>query len=228
MRPSLVAGLDIGSTKTCAVIAEVITEIGREPVVKILGVGQTRTGGMRREVVTDIEGTTESVRAALKEAELMAGVTVDRVFTGVAGEYIHARTSNGVVAVGGEEIRGDDLRRVHEVARAVVVPTDREVLHVLPQEYIVDHQAGIRDPIGMAGTRLEAEVYIITSSLAASQNLRKAVARAGYRIEATVHEPLATSLAVVTDDEKDVGVALVRSEERRVGKECRSRWSPDD
>jgi cell division protein FtsA len=209
MRPNLVAGLDIGSTKTCAVIGEVLLEIGREPVVKILGIGQTRTGGMRREVVTDIEGTTESVRAALKEAELMAGVTVERVFTGVAGEYIHARTSNGVVAVGGEEIRGDDLKRVHEVARAVVVPADREVLHVLPQEYIVDHQSGIRDPIGMAGTRLEAEVYIITSSLAATQNLRTAVSRAGYRIEATVHEPIGTSLAVVTDDEKDVGVALV-------------------
>src|SRR5688500_12945161 len=104
-RNNLVAGLDIGSTKTCAVIAEVIVEIGRPPIVKILGVGQSRTGGMRREVVTDIEGTTESVRAAMKEAELMAGVTVERVFTGVAGEYIHARTSNGVVAVGGEEVR---------------------------------------------------------------------------------------------------------------------------
>jgi len=209
MRPNLVAGLDIGSTKTCAVIAEVTTEPGRGTAIKILGVGQARTGGMRREVVTDIEGTTESVRAAMKEAELMAGVTLDRVFTGVAGEYIHARTSTGVVAVGGEEIRADDVKRVHEVARAVVVPADREVLHVLPQEYIVDHQTGIRDPVGMAGTRLEAEVYIITSSLAATQNLRKAVSRAGYRIEATVHEPLATSYAVLTEDEKDVGVALV-------------------
>ena len=209
MRTNLIAGLDIGSTKTCAVIAEVGVEIGREPTIKILGVGQTRTGGMRREVVTDIEGTTESVRAAMKEAELMAGVNVERVFTGVAGEYIHARTSNGVVAVGAEEIRADDVKRVQEVARAVVVPADREVLHVLPQEYIVDHQSGIRDPIGMAGTRLEAEVYIITSALTAMQNLRKAVSRAGYRIEATVHEPIATSLGVVTDDEKDVGVALV-------------------
>ncbi|MGH7469114.1 MAG: cell division protein FtsA [Longimicrobiales bacterium] len=209
MRTQIVAGLDIGSTKTCAVIAEVIMEIGRDPIVKVLGVGQTRTAGMRREVVTDIEGTTESVRAAMKEAELMAGVTVERVFTGVAGEYIHARTSTGVVAVGGEEIRADDVKRVQGVARAVVVPADREVLHVLPQEYIIDHQSGIRDPIGMAGTRLEAEVYIITSALAATQNLRKAVSRAGYRIDATVHEPIATSLSVVTDDEKDVGVALV-------------------
>jgi cell division protein FtsA len=209
MKANLVAGLDIGSTKTCGVIAEVAPDAKGRTTVKILGVGQARTGGMRREVVTDIEGTTESVRHAMKEAELMAGVSVDRVFTGVAGEYIHARTSNGVVAVGGEEIREADIKRVHEVARAVVVPADREVLHVLPQEYIVDHQQGIRDPIGMAGTRLEAEVYIITSSLTATQNLRKAVSRAGYRIEATVHEPLATAQAVLTDDEKDVGVALV-------------------
>jgi cell division protein FtsA len=145
----------------------------------------------------------------MKEAELMAGATVDRVFVGVAGEYIHARSSTGVVAVGGEEISAADVKRVHEVARAVVVPADREVLHVLPQEYIVDHQHGIRDPVGMAGTRLEAEVYIITSALAATQNLRKAVSRAGYRIEATIHEPLATAQATLNEDEKDVGVALV-------------------
>src|SRR5690606_9994711 len=120
-----------------------------------------------------------------------------------------AKTSTGVVAVGRGEIDVGDVKRVHEVARAVVVPADREVLHVLPQEYVVDHQAGIRDPIGMAGTRLEAEVYIITSALAATQNLRKAIARAGYRIEALVHEPLATSLSVLVEDEKDVGIALV-------------------
>jgi cell division protein FtsA len=209
MQPNLIAGLDIGSTKTCAVIAELTADAKGSPVVKILGVGQTRTGGIRREVVTDIEGTTASVRHAMKEAELMAGVSVDRVFTGVAGEHIHARTSNGVVAVQGEEISAADVRRVHEVARAVVVPADREVLHVIPQEYIVDHQSGIRDPVGMAGTRLEADVYIITSSLTATQNLSKAVGRAGYKIVAMIHEPLATARAVLTDDEKDVGVALV-------------------
>jgi cell division protein FtsA len=208
-RANLVAGLDIGSTKTCAVIAEVASVVKGQASIKVLGVGQAKTGGMRREVVTDIEGTTDSVRAAMKEAELMAGVACERVFTGVAGEYIHARTSNGVVAVHGEEITAADVKRVHEVARAVVVPADREVLHVLPQEYIVDGQHGIRDPVGMAGTRLEAEIYIITSAISASQNLRKAVSRAGYRIERTIHEPLATAHAVVTDDEKDVGVALV-------------------
>jgi len=209
MRPNLFAGLEVGSTKTCAVILEVGGETPRRPSFRVLGVGQSKTGGMRREVVTDLEETTESVRRALKEAELMAGASVDRVWVGVAGEYIHAKTSTGVVAVGRGEIDVGDVKRVHEVARAVVVPADREVLHVLPQEYVVDHQAGIRDPIGMAGTRLEAEVYIITSALAATQNLRKAIARAGYRIEALVHEPLATSLSVLVEDEKDVGIALV-------------------
>jgi len=209
MHPILVAGLDIGSTKTCAVIAEVAAEPGRASGLRILGVGQARTGGLRRDVVTDIEETTESVRKAMKEAELMAGASVDRVYVGVAGEHIKATISTGIVAVGRDEINAADVGRVHEVARAIVVPPDREVLHVLPQEYIVDHQRGIRDPVGMAGTRLEAEVYIITSSITATQNLGKAVQRAGYRIEALVHEPLADALAVLTEDEKEVGVALV-------------------
>lgn len=209
MRPNLFAGLDIGTTKTCAVIVEVGGDLPRRPTMKVLGVGQARTAGMRREVVTDIEETTESVRQAIKEAELMAGVTLDRAFVGVAGEHVHGKTSTGVVAVSHDEIAVGDVKRVHEVARAVVVPADREVLHVLPQEYVVDHQSGIRDPIGMAGTRLEAEVYIITSSTPATQNLKKAINRAGYQIEALVHEPLATSLSVLVEDEKDVGVALV-------------------
>jgi cell division protein FtsA len=145
----------------------------------------------------------------MKEAELMAGVRADRVFVGIAGNHIDANISTGVVAVGGGEIGAGDVDRVHEVARAVVVPSDREVLHVLPQEYRVDGQADIRDPVGMAGTRLEAEVYIITCSAAAAANLRKAVGRAGFKVEAFVHEPVATARAVLTDDEREVGVALV-------------------
>jgi len=209
MPSNIIAGLDIGSTKTCAVIAELGTDAARRPVVKVLGVGQARTGGIRREVVTDLEGTTDSVRRAMKEAELMAGARADRVFVGIAGEHIAARTSTGVVAVGGGEIGPADVRRVHEIARAVVVPPDRELLHVLSQEYILDHRAGIRDPVGMVGTRLEAEVYIVTSSATAGQTLRKAVGRAGYRTEALVHEPLAAALAVLTEDEREVGVALI-------------------
>jgi cell division protein FtsA len=208
MSTFVVAGLDIGSTKTCAVLLEVRVEEGRGPVHRVLGVGQSRTGGVRRDVVTDLEETTESVKAAMKEAELMAGVRAERVYAGIAGNHIDANLSTGVVAVGSGEIGPADVQRVHEVARAVVVPSDREVLHVIPQEYRVDGQPDIRDPVGMAGTRLEAEVYIITCGTAAAANLRKAVGRAGYKVESFVHEPLATARAVLTDDEKEVGVAL--------------------
>lgn len=209
MRSNIAVGLDIGSTKTCAVVLEIAGEPPRSPELRVLGVGQARTTGVRREVVTDIEETTESVRTALKEAELMAGVSVNRVFVGVAGDHIASSTSSGVVAVADEEVSGGDVQRVHEVARAVVVPADREVLHVLPQEYRVDGQGSIRDPLGMAGMRLEAEVYIVTSSASACQNLRKSVSRAGYGVQAFVHETLATSQAVLTEEEKEVGVALV-------------------
>jgi cell division protein FtsA len=209
MRQHLVAGLDIGSSKTAAVIAEVSGDAPHRAQVKILGVGQARTGGIRREIVTDIEATTESVRKAVKEAELMAGVHVDRLYTGIAGEHIHAWPSTGVVAVGRDEIVPGDVDRVHEVARAVVVPADREMLHAIPQEYIVDAQGGIRQPVGMAGTRLEAEVFIVTGSASAAQNIRKSVSRAGYAVADLVLEPIASSLAVLSDDEKEIGTVLV-------------------
>jgi cell division protein FtsA len=208
MEPRIVAGLDVGSTKTAVVIAEVSIDSG-QPRVKVLGVGQARTTGMRREVVTDLESTTDSIRRAVKEAELMSGVSIESLHVGIAGEHVHGRASTGVVAVGGHEIGRRDVERVHEVARAVVVPADREVLHAIPQEYIVDAQGGIRDPVGMAGTRLEAEVFMITCSGSSAQNLRKAVDRAGYEVAELVFEPLASSLAVLSDDEKEAGVALV-------------------
>lgn len=209
MRPNLIAGLDIGTTKTCAVIAEVGGDVGHRLELKVLGVGQSKTSGMRREVVTHIEETTETIRSALEEAELMAGVSVDRVYTGVSGEHIEARSSHGVVAVGGDEIVPRDVERVHEVARAVAFPPERELLHAIPQEYSVDHQDGIKDPLGMSGTRLEADVYLVTCNASASENIRKAVARAGYRVQELVLEPLASARSVLTEDEKEVGVAMV-------------------
>jgi len=209
MRGNLIAALDIGTTKTCAMIGELSGEPQGRPGLKVLGVGQARTSGMRREVVTHIEETTDSVRRALKEAELMAGATVDRVYAGIAGDHIQAFSSSGVVAVGGEEVGPSDLDRVHEVARAVALPPDRELLHAIPQEYTVDRQGGIKDPVGMAGTRLEAEVYLVTSASSATTNLRKAVSRAGFRIQELVLEPLASARAVLTEDEKEVGVAMV-------------------
>jgi cell division protein FtsA len=205
----IVAGLDIGSTKTAAVIAEVAGTSLADLQVRILGVGQARTSGVRREVVTDIEATTDSVRKAVKEAELMSGVNVDRVYTGIAGEHVYGRVSTGVVAIGGAEISPRDVERVHEVARAVSVPTDREVLHAIPQEYVVDAQGGIRHPVGMAGTRLEAEVYLLTMASSAAQNIRKSIGKAGVQVAEVVFEPIASSLAVLSDDDKEIGVALV-------------------
>jgi cell division protein FtsA len=208
MSSILVTGLDIGTTKTCAVIAEVSADPKQREDVKILGVGQARTSGMR-QVVTHIEETTESVSAALKEAELMAGVAVDRAYVGIAGDHIHGCVSPGMVAVTDEEITLGDLERVHRVARTVALPPDREMLHAIPQEYIVDHQGGIKDPIGMAGVRLEAELYLVTCDSAAAENVRKAVQRAGYRVQELVLEPLAAARSVLTADEKEVGVAMI-------------------
>ena len=209
MRANLIAALDIGTTKTSAVIGEVSPEPRMKRGLKVLGVGQARTAGMRREVVTHIEETTESVKKALKEAELMAGASVDRVYAGIAGDHIEAFSSVGVVAVSGDEVSAQDVRRVHEVARAVALPPARELLHAIPLEYVVDHQEGIQDPVGMAGTRLEAEVYLVTSASASATNIRKAISRAGYGVQELVLEPLATSRAVLTEDEKEVGVAMV-------------------
>lgn len=208
MRSILVTGLDIGTTKTCAVIAEVSADPRERDNLKILGVGQARTSGMR-QVVTHIEETTESVSAALKEAELMAGVVVDRAYVGIGGDHIHGCVSPGMVAVTDEEITLGDLERVHKVARTVALPPDREMLHAIPQEYIVDHQGGIKDPIGMAGVRLEAELYLVTCDSAAAENVRKAVQRAGYRVQELVLEPLAAARSVLTADEKEVGVAMI-------------------
>lgn len=209
MRSNLMAALDIGTTKTSALIAELVSEGRRRPELKVLGVGQSRTGGVRREVVTHIEETTESVKAALEEAELMAGVHVDRVWAAISGDHIASQSSMGVVAVGGDEIKRRDLARVHEVARAVALPPDREFLHAIPQEYKVDNQMGIKDPMGMSGTRLEADVWLVTCAAAAATNLRKAVNRAGYRVQALVLSPLGTARAVLTEDEKEVGAVLV-------------------
>ena len=205
----LVAGLDLGSTKTCAVIAEVVGDLPRLPLAKVLGVGLAKNGGVRRGVVRDIDETTRSVVAALRDAERMAGVRVTEVTCGIAGEHVAARSSSGVVAVSGEEIRPADVERANEVARAVSLGRDHELLHDIPQEYVVDQQRGISDPVGMTGMRLEVEMYLVTVQSTAAQNLRKSVQRAGYRVSDLVLEPLAASYAALTDDEKELGVALV-------------------
>ncbi len=209
MRDGLVCGLDIGTTKTCAVIARLAGELPRAPSAQVLGVGRARSSGMRRGVVRDIDETTRAVREAMAAAERMAGFKVEGAFVGVAAEHTRHQTSPGVVNVAGREIGEGDVQRVIESARAVVLPPDNEILHILPQEYLVDRQRGISDPVGMTGTRLEVDVSIVTMSTSLGQNLRKAVERAGYRIEGFVLEPLAASSATITEDEKELGVALV-------------------
>jgi cell division protein FtsA len=204
----LVAGLDIGSAKTTALIAEVVGEL-RTPGVRVLGVGQARTTGLRKGVVADIEETMRSIRKAMEDAERMAGVKVDALYVGIAGEHVRAMTSKGIVAVAGAEITRADVDRVNQVARAQAIPTDRELLHAIPQEYTVDRNEGIRDPVGMIGTRLETEMYLVTIGSSPAMNLRKAVNNAGYKVRELVLEPLASALAVLTEDEKELGVAIV-------------------
>ena len=205
----IVAGLDIGSALTTVVIAEVVGDRPRRPGIRVLGVGQARTTGLRRGQVADIEETTRSVRRAIDEAERIAGVRMDNVFVGIAGEHVQAMTSKGIVAVAGDEIGRADVERVNEVARALAIPPDRELLHAIPQEYTVDRTTGIQDPVGMSGMRLETEMYLVTIGSQPADNLRKSVERAGYRVRELVLEPLASALAALTEDERELGVALV-------------------
>lgn len=205
----IIAGLDIGSAKTTAVIAEAVGDHRSTPTLKILGVGQARTTGLRRGIVSDIEETTRSIKKAVEDAERMAGVKVDAIYAGIAGEHVRAMISKGIVAVNGEEISKADVDRANDVARAQPVPQDRELLHAIPQEYSVDKNQGIRDPIGMIGTRLETEMYLVTVGASPAMNLRKSVEKAGYRVRELVLEPLASALSVLTEDEKELGVALV-------------------
>ncbi len=204
----VVAGLDLGSTKVVAVIAEVSVD-SRDPHARILGVGEERSAGIRRGVVRDMEATTGAIQSAMKNAERMAGVAVESVFAGVAGEHVAGRSSHGVVSVTGEEIRTSDVARVNDVASNVSFGGGHELLHAIPQDYLIDQQGGISDPIGMTGSRLEAQVYLVTVLSSVVQNLTKCVERAGYRVGEFVLEPLAASRAVITHDERTLGCALV-------------------
>ena len=204
----IVAGLDIGTTKITAIVAEP-EEDGDG--IRIVGVGSAPSDGLKRGVVVNLEKTTRSIQYAVQEAERMSGRTIRAVFAGIAGEHIRGINSRGVIAVSRKdaEIRPHDLERVIEAAKAVAIPADREILHVLPQEFIVDDQDGIRDPVGMSGVRLEAEVHIITGAASACRNILRAAERAGLTVEELVLEPLASANAVLTQDERDLGVALL-------------------
>ena len=202
------AGLDIGTTKITAIVAE--PEENGEGI-RIVGVGTAPSDGLKRGVVVNLEKTTRSIQYAVQEAERMSGRTIRGVFAGIAGDHIRGINSRGVIAVSRKdaEIRPHDLERVILAAKAVAIPADREILHVLPQEFIVDDQDGIRDPVGMSGVRLEAEVHIITGAASACRNVIRAAERAGLEVEELVLEPLASADAVLTQDERDLGVALL-------------------
>jgi cell division protein FtsA len=205
-----VVGLDIGTTKVCAVIGE----RNEKGTLEITGVGKSASTGLRKGVVVNIEATLKSVAAAIEAAEMMSGREVHTCWTGIGGSHIDGINSRGVVAVTGKnretrEIGPEDINRVLEAARAVVIPMDRQVLEVIPQSYIVDDQKGIRDPLDMIGVRLEAEVHIITCSVTSAQNLMKCVNRAGFRVNDMILQSLAAGRSVLTEEEKELGVALI-------------------
>ncbi len=202
-----VVGLDIGTTKVCAIIGEV----GENGVIDIIGVGQAQSEGIRKGVVVNLDATVKSITKAIEEAELMSGTEVRSAYVGIAGGHIKGINSRGVIAVSrnDREITPADVERVIDAARAVSMPMDREVIHVIPQEFIVDEQDGIKDPIGMSGVRLEADVHIVTAAVTSAKNIVTAVNRAGFEVDDIVLEPLASSHAVLTEDEKELGVVLV-------------------
>ncbi|OLC40283.1 MAG: cell division protein FtsA [Nitrospirae bacterium 13_1_40CM_4_62_6] len=205
-RDHIVVGLDIGTTKICAIVAEV-TEEG---TVNVVGVGSSPSRGLRKGVVVNIESTVESIKKAVEEAELMAAVQINSVYTGIAGSHISGENSRGVVALKKQEVTRVDVQRAVDTARSVaVLPSDRRILHVLPREFMVDDQDGIREPLGMSGSRLEVDVHIITGAVTSAQNIIKSVNRAGLDVVDMVLQPLASSEAVLTPEERELGVAMV-------------------
>lgn len=202
---STVVGLDVGTTKICAIIGEV----NAEGMVDIIGVGTSPSRGLRRGVVVNIDQTVASIRKAVDDAELMAGVQADAVFAGISGGHIKGINSHGVIAIKNREVTAVEVARVIDAARAVAIPTDREVIHILPQEFMVDDQEGIKEPIGMAGVRLEAKVHIITGAVSAAQNIVRCAHRSGLRVHDLVLQQMAAAEAVLSSDEKELGVVLV-------------------
>lgn len=203
-RDSLIVGLDIGTTKICCIVGN-MTDEGLE----VVGIGTSPSKGLRKGVVINIESTVEAIQKAIREAELMAGCEIKSVFAGIAGGHIRGLNSQGVIAIKNREVTPDDLQRVIDAAKAIAIPMDREVLHILPQEFIIDEQDGIREPLGMSGVRLEAKVHIVTGAVASAQNIIKSCNRAGVDVADIVLEQLASSEAVLSSDEKELGVALV-------------------
>ncbi|MEA2014165.1 MAG: cell division protein FtsA [Thermodesulfobacteriota bacterium] len=203
-RNDIIVGLDIGTTKVCAIVGK-ITNKG----IDIIGIGTHLSSGLRKGVVVNIDSTVDSIKRAVEEAELMSGCEIRSVYAGIAGSHIKGLNSYGIVAVKGGEVDEYDVKRALEAAKAVAIPLDRRVIHILPRYYMVDDQDGVKEPIGMSGVRLEAKVHIVTSAISSVQNIIKSINRVGLGVNAVILEPMASSETVLSQDEKDLGVALI-------------------
>ena len=203
-KENIIVGLDIGTTKTCVIVGEI-----KDTGIDIIGIGSHPSEGLRKGVVVNIESTVDTIKRAVEEAEHVSGCEIGSVYVGIAGSHIKGQNSLGIVAVKGHEVEENDVQRAIEESKAIAIPPDREILHTLPQYYIVDDQNSIRNPVGMSGVRLEAKVHIVTGAVTSIENVVKSVVRVGLDINDIVLEQLAASEAVLSDDEKDLGVALL-------------------
>ena len=201
---NMIVGLDIGTSKIVAIVGSV----SPRGELEIIGTGMYPSSGLKKGVVVNIEATVNSIQRAIEEAELMAGCSIHSVYAGIAGSHIRSLNSHGIVAIRDREVQDMDVDRVIDAARAVAIPADQEILHVLPQEYIIDDQEGVHEPIGMSGVRLEAKVHLVTCAANAAQNIKKCIRRCGLEVDDITLEQLASSHAVLTEDEKQLGVAL--------------------
>ena len=201
----MIVGLDIGTSKVVALVGE----IGADGELEIVGIGSHPSRGMKKGVVVNIESTVQSIQRAIEEAELMAGCQIHSVFAGIAGNHIRSMNSHGIVAIRDGEVVQADIERVLDAAQAVAIPADQKVLHILPQEYVIDNQEGVREPRGMSGVRLEAKVHLVTCAMNAVQNIEKCIRRCGLEVEDVILEQLASSYSVLTEDEKELGVCMV-------------------
>jgi cell division protein FtsA len=202
---NLIVGLDIGTSKVVAIVGEVTAEGD----IEIIGIGTQASRGLKKGVVVNIESTVQSIQRAVEEAELMAGCQIRSVYAGIAGSHIRSINSHGIVAIKDQEVTAADVARVIDAAKAVAIPADQRILHVLPQDFVIDNSEGIRDPISMSGVRLEAKVHLVTGAMSAAQNIIKCVRRCGLEVDDIILEQLASSAAVLTEDEKELGVCLV-------------------
>lgn len=201
----MIVGLDIGTSKVVAVVGEVDVD----GVIEVVGIGSHPSRGMKKGVVVDIESTVNAIQRAVEEAELMAGCQIHSVYVGIAGSHIRSMNSHGIVAIKEGEVVQADVERVLDAAQAVAIPADQKVLHVLPQEYLIDNQGGIKEPLGMSGVRLEAKVHLVTCAVNAAQNIEKCIQRCGLEVDGIILEQLASSFSVITVDERDLGVCIV-------------------